>query len=71
MKPKTSFKLLGCGVVYCWCGALLDLIDDINTFILPILEDKITARFNDREIIVYAYDNVDTICKRFIDELNK
>lgn len=54
MKPKTSFRLLECGVVHCWCGALLDFIDDINTFILPILEDKITARFNDREIFVYA-----------------
>ena len=71
MKTKTSFKLLGEGIVHCWCGNLKDFILDIENFILPILEDKIIAEFNNRQIIVYAYDNAESIYNRFMQVLNK
>lgn len=69
MTTKTHFKLLGKGIVYCWCGTLVDFISDIEKFILPILEDQIIANFNDREIWIYAYDTAETIYERFKKEL--
>ena len=71
MKTRTSFKLLGKGMVHCWCGALNDFVMDINDFILPILEDNITAEFNDRKITIYAYDNAESIYNRFMQVLSK
>ena len=70
MKTRTHFKLSSEGLVHCWCGRLGDFVKDINEFILPILEDNITAEFNDRQITVYAYDNVESIYKRFLKALN-
>ena len=70
MKTRTCFKLCGRGIVYCTCGTLGDFVSDINDFILPILEDKIVAEFNEREITVYAYDTVERIYQRFWDVLN-
>ena len=70
MKTRTSFKLLGKGLVYCWCGNLGDFVEDINEFILPILEDNITAEFNDRQITVYAYDDTESIYQKFWKALN-
>lgn len=71
MKTRTNFKLLGEGIVHCWCGSLRDFVEDINEFILPILEDNITAEFNDRKITVYSYDNAERIYNRFCRELDK
>lgn len=70
MKTRTNFKLLGKGLVHCWCGNLNDFVKDINDFILPILEDNIIAEFNDRQIIVYAYDNAENIYNKFCKALN-
>ena len=71
MKTKTHFKLLGKGLVYCTCGTIRDFVQDIEDFILPILEDNIKAQFNDRVIIVCAYDDAESIFNRFMKELNK
>ena len=70
MKTRTSFNLSGKGVVHCYTGALGDFVDDITDFIIPILEDKIIAEFNDREIIVSCYDSADTIYKKFLKALS-
>ena len=70
MKTRTRFKLLGEGLVHCWCGTLIDFVEDINEFILPILEDNITAEFNERRITVYAYDNAESIFNKFCKALN-
>ncbi len=69
MKTRTHFKLSGKGIVHCWCGALVDFVEDINEFIIPILEDSITAEFNETQITVYAYDNEKSIYKRFWEAL--
>ena len=69
METRTHFKLLGQGLLYCSCGSLRDFIQDIEDFILPILEDKIKAEFNDRTIIVYSYDNAESIYDRFKEVL--
>lgn len=61
MKTRTSFKLSGKGIVHCWCGTITDFCRDINDFIIPILEDSITAEFDNATITVSTYDNVDTI----------
>lgn len=71
MKTRTHFKLFGKSLVYCWCGSLRDFVEDIDEFILPILEDNIFAKFNDTQIVVYAYDNVNSIHKRFWEALNR
>ncbi len=65
MKTRTTFKLLGKGVVYCWCGSLWDFAEDINKFIIPILEDCIIAEFNNKQIVVYPHDNTETIFEKF------
>ena len=65
MKTRTHFKLSGKGIVHCWCGAIGDFIEDINEFIIPILEDSIIAEFNNKEIIVTSYDNTETIYNKF------
>ena len=72
MKTRTSFKLNGKeGIIHCWSGTLKNFVEDIEDFILPILEDSIKAEFNDRVIIVYAYDDAESIFNRFMKELNK
>lgn len=65
MKTRTTFKLLGKGLVYCWSGCLRDFVEDINEFILPILEDNIKAEFNGKQITIYAHDDTDKIYTRF------
>lgn len=66
MKTRTAFKLIGSeGVVHCWCGCLRDFILDIENYVIPILEDKIIARFNDREILVYPSDTAEIIYENF------
>lgn len=70
MKTRTAFKLSGQeGVVHCWCGNLMDFILDIEEFIVPILEDKIIASFNDREILICPSDTAQTIYENFKDVL--
>ena len=71
MKTRTHFKLLGKGLICCSCGTLRNFVQDIEDFIIPILEDSIKAEFNDRVIIVYSYDNAESIFNRFMKELNK
>ena len=66
MKTRTSFRLSGKGIVHCWCGAIGDFVEDINEFVIPILEDSIIAEFNDRKITVTCYDNADTIYQKFL-----
>lgn len=61
MKTRTSFKLSGKGIVHCWCGTITDFCKDINDFIIPILEDSITAEFNGKTIIVSPYDNANIL----------
>ena len=61
MKTRTHFRLSGNGVVRCWCGTITDFCRDINDFIIPILEDGITAEFNGVTVTVSPYDNSDTI----------
>lgn len=65
MKTRTQFKLHSGGLVHCWCGSLGDFIMDINDFILPILEDHITAEFNGVKITIYSYDNKKSIYDKF------
>ena len=65
MKTRTHFNLSGKGFVHCWCGSIGDFIEDINEFIIPILEDSIIAKFNNKEIIVKKYDNVESIFNKF------
>lgn len=69
MKTRTAFKLLQKGLVRCWCGSLVDFTEDIDEFIIPILEDSITAEFNEKQITVYPYDNARSIYKRFWEAL--
>lgn len=66
MKTRTSFKLLGKGLVCCSCGSIMNFVEDINEFIVPILEDNIIAEFNEKQITVYAYDNTETIYNKFM-----
>ena len=61
MKTRTHFKLNSKGIVHCWCGTITDFCRDINDFIIPILEDSITAEFNNVTTTVTPYDNTDTI----------
>lgn len=70
MVTRTSFKLSGNGIVHCWCGALRDFVEDINEFIIPILDDSIVADFNERRITITCYDNADTIYKKFLKTMN-
>ena len=42
-----------------------DESEDINEFILPILEDSIVAEFNERQINVYPHDNTESIFEKF------
>lgn len=71
MKTRTHLQLSRKGIVYCTCGSLGDFVEDIAEFILPILDNNIIAEFNDREITVYAYDDVERIYKRFWNALNE
>ncbi len=61
MKTRTSFYLSGKGIVFCACGTITDFCRDINDFIIPILEDSITAKFNNATITVLPYDNANTL----------
>lgn len=70
MKTRTSFKLSGKGTVHCWCGSVRNFAEDINEFIIPILEDSIIAEFNDRKITVTCYDNANTIYQKFLGVFN-
>ena len=45
-------------------------VEDINEFVIPILEDSIIAEFNDRKITVTCYDNADSIYQKFLRVLN-
>lgn len=66
MKTRTAFKIIGSeGVVHCWCGCLRDFILDIENYVIPILEDKIIARFNNREILIYPSDTAEIIYENF------
>lgn len=66
MKTRTAFKLIGPeGVVQCWVGNLRDFVLDIENYVIPILEDKIIARFNDKEVLVYPSDTAEIICEKF------
>lgn len=66
MKTRTALKLIGKeGVVHCWCGCLREFILDIENYVIPILEDKIIARFNDREILVYPSGTAEIIYENF------
>lgn len=70
MKPRTNFYLLGKkGIVYCSCGTIKDFVLDIENFILPILEDTITAEFNDVKINIHSYDTAETIYNKFKEKL--
>ena len=72
MKTRTSFKLDGKeGVVRCWCGNLRGFVEDIEEFILPILENYIIAEFNDVKIIIQNYYTAESIYNSFIREFNK
>lgn len=70
MVTRTSFKLSGNGIVHYWCGTLRDFVEDINEFIIPILDDSIVADFNERRITITCYDNADTIYKKFLKTMN-
>ena len=70
MKPRTLFRLSGSGLVHCYSGALRDFVRDINDFILPILEDSITAEFNYKRVTVNAHDDPESIYNQFIQALN-
>ena len=65
MKTRTHLKLLRNGVVCCTCGTLWDFAEDINDFILPLLDSTITASFNDRKITISIDDTSETIRKKF------
>ena len=69
MKTRTNFKLSGKGVIHCWCGSISDFVEDINEFIIPILEDDIIAEFNYREVSINKYDDVNTIRQKFMGVL--
>lgn len=72
MKTRTSFKLNGKeGIVHCWTGTLKNFIEDIEEFILPILENYIIAEFNDAKIIIQTHDTAESIYNNFIKEFNK
>jgi hypothetical protein len=69
MQKRTSFGLCKNGIVRCWCGALGDFTEDINEFIVPILEDNVLAEFNYGVITVTRDDNANTIYQKFLKVL--
>ena len=72
MKTRTRFKFDGKeGIIHCWTGNLRGFVEDIEEFIIPILENYIIAEFNDTKIVVHAYENAESIFNRFVRELNK
>lgn len=64
-KTRTRLTISGSGFVRCWCGTIGDFIEDLSEFIVPLLEDDIVAKFNDRKITVSPYDNVTTLTDKF------
>ena len=69
MKTRTSFRLGSDGVVRCWCGHVVNFAEDLNEFIVPMLDGTIKAEFNGRIITVSCWDNTETIRQKFMDAM--
>ena len=69
IKPRTSLKISHDGIIYCTCGTLYDFCNDIEHYIVPLIDTSMTVRFNDRFISVNTYDTVDTIMKKFTTKI--
>ena len=67
MKTRTSFRLCSDGAVHCWCGHVSAFAEDINEFIVPMLDGTILAAFNGRVITVSCWDNAEIIRQKFMD----
>lgn len=69
MNTRTSFKLSNNGVVRCWCGNVVNFAEDLNEFIVPMIDGTIQAEFNGRTITVSCWDNTEKIRQKFNDAM--
>lgn len=69
IKPRTSLKISHDGIIYCTCGTLYDFCNDIEHYIVPLIDTSMTARFNGRFISITPYDTVDTIMKKLTTKI--
>lgn len=65
MNKRTKFGLCKNGIVRCYAGVLGDFIDDVNEFIVPILDCNILVEFKPYVITVTPYDNAEIIYGKF------
>ncbi len=69
MKTRTFLYLCHDGVVRCRCGAIGDFIEDIVEFVIPLLEDYIYVKFNNKKIYVLKDDDAEKIYSRYLKTL--